>query len=391
MIKNRFTGLNIYSKKQRWKLLIFIAAITIGILSLWFTNKLVKKLSNEERKRVELWAYAVNEVANDDNPNQDVDLILKVITNNTLIPAIHVNEKDSILSIVNLDSTRINDSKYLREQLRIMKSEHDPIIIVISKNIKQYVYYKDSILLTQLFYYPYIQLGIIFLFIVIAYLAFSTSRKAEQNQVWVGMSKETAHQLGTPISSLIGWIELLKMRQTDEEIVNEIDKDIKRLETIAERFSKIGSAPVLSKVNIIETLVKSINYLQLRTSVKIIYRKHFEDTDVLMVPVNVALFEWVIENVCKNSVDAMNGSGVIDIKIIDCSQVLYIDIKDNGKGLTKSKYKTIFHPGYTTKQKGWGLGLSLSKRIIEEYHSGKIFVKNSEINVGTTIRIVLKK
>lgn len=391
MIKNRFIGLNIYSKKQKWKLLLFITAIIIGILSLWFTNKLIKKLSVEERKKVELWAYAIQELTSNNNPDQDINLIFKVVQSNTLIPAILTDDKNNIITFINLDSLKSNDAKYLKQQLIEMKSEHEPILFILSNNVKQYIYYKDSILLTQLFYYPLIQLAVIFLFIFIAYLAFSSSRKAEQNQVWVGMSKETAHQLGTPISSLIGWIELLKLRQTEPEMINEITKDIQRLETITDRFSKIGSAPALSKVNVIDVLLKSINYLESRTSSKIIFRKHFKDTDVIMIPLNVSLFEWVIENICKNSVDAINSTGFIDIKILDCNQVLYIDIRDNGKGLAKAVYKTIFHPGYTTKQKGWGLGLSLSKRIIEEYHSGKIFVKSSEINAGTTIRIVLKK
>ena len=391
MNSNRFFSLNIYSKKQKWKFSLFVTAVIIGILSLWFSNKLITKLSNEERKRIELWVYAVNELSKNDNLNQDINLISMVIINNKLIPAIVTDENDSIKMFINLDSSKVKNPAYLRQQLKIMKSEHEPIKLIIPNNNQQFVYYKDSILLTQLFYYPFIQLSVIFLFIIIAYLAFSSARKAEQNQVWVGMSKETSHQLGTPISSLIGWIELLKMKETDSEIINEMDKDIKRLETIAERFSKIGSTPALTKVNIIDVLNISVSYLQSRTSSRIVFRKHYKDEETIMVPLNVPLFEWVIENVCKNSVDAMNGTGNIDIKVIDCNQILYIDIRDSGKGLPKSKYKTIFHPGFTTKQKGWGLGLSLAKRIVEEYHLGKIFVKSSEINVGTVIRIVLKK
>ncbi len=383
--------MNIYSKKQRWKLLLLIIAVIIGVSSMWYTNKLVKKLSYEERKKVKLWAQGMKQLADIDDPDEDVSFIFEVIRNNETVPVILVDENDIIISARPADLLKPNDLEYNKRLLEKMKKDHEPIEIILSKGHKNYIYYKDSILLNQLFYYPFIQLGVIFLFILVSYFAFSASRKAEQNQVWVGMSKETAHQLGTPISSLMAWVELLKMKNIDKQLVTEVDKDVKRLETITERFSKIGSAPVLSKANIIDVLNNSISYIKTRSSDKVVFNLNFSSSDEIFVPVNISLFEWVIENLCKNAIDAMNGSGTIDISTTDHTQIVYIDIKDTGKGIPKSKYKTIFQPGYTTKQRGWGLGLSLTERIIEFYHSGKIFVKSSEINNGTTFRIALKK
>jgi signal transduction histidine kinase len=380
--------LNIYSKKQVWKISLLAGAVLIGLLSLWYTNKLVRKLSAEERKKVELWAKAMQQLQTDvDN----LTFPFEVIQKNETVPLIETDEKGNILEVRNLDSLRRKDLQYLKEELEDMKQQHHDPIVISASGITRYIFYKDSILLTQLRYYPYIQLGVIFLFILVAYLAFSASRKAEQNQVWVGLSKETAHQLGTPISSLLAWLELLKIKKIDPELVTEIDTDIRRLETITERFSKIGSSPVLEKVGIAGVLANAINYIRSRSSNKIQFMLHFSEENEILVPVNISLFEWVIENLCKNAVDAMDGTGSIDIYIHDHVQVLYIDIKDTGKGVPKSKYRTIFNPGYTTKQRGWGLGLSLSKRIIEDYHNGKIFVKSSEINRGTTFRIALKK
>lgn len=379
---------NIYSRKQIWKLLLLIVAVIIGISSLWVTNNLVKKLSAEERKKIELWAEGMKQLVHNDNLNQDLGLVLQVISNNETIPVIVTDNKDSIIFTRNLDSLRINDKTYLKKRLSYMKEHCKPIENTISK---QYVYYEESTILTQLTYYPYIQLGIIFLFILVAYIAFSASRRAEQNQVWVGMAKETAHQLGTPISSLMAWIELLTLQKIDQEMIEEVTKDIKRLEIVTERFSKIGSETPLVPVNIIDILNNAVNYMQTRTSSKVKFINNFSNFNELIVPLNPALFEWVIENLCKNSIDAMEGSGTIEISLFDQMQILFIDIKDSGRGMPKSKYKTVFQPGYTTKKRGWGLGLSLSKRIIEVYHDGKIFVKSSETNIGTTFRIALKK
>jgi signal transduction histidine kinase len=272
-----------------------------------------------------------------------------------------------------------------------MRSQNVPLEISILGGNKNYVLYKDSTLLVKLRYYPYFQLAVIALFLMVSYLAFSSSRKAEQNQVWVGMAKETAHQLGTPLSSLIAWLEFLKMKGTDAAYTVEIEKDVKRLQTITERFSKIGSAPALQKENIHHVLQHSVDYIKSRTSERVSFIISDTGINTVVAPLNIPLFEWVVENLLKNSIDAMDGIGKVTISITDQHQFVYIDISDTGKGIPKSSYKTIFKPGFTTKNRGWGLGLSLSKRIIEEYHDGQIFVKSSESNKGTTFRIVLKK
>lgn len=371
----------------------------MGAASVWFTNGLVKKLSEEEKKKVEIWAESLSVINSD--VDQDIRLHFAIAERNTTIPVIHVDENNIIIRPNNLrkfevpyatqfkyDSLNEKDKEYLNKQLEIMKSKNDPIKIVLDSGT-QYLYFKNSFLLTQLRYFPYFQFLIMLLFIMVSYFAISSSNKAEQNQVWVGMSKETAHQLGTPISSLLAWVELL--RGSKHNLVPEIEKDVQRLEKITERFSKIGSAPILTKENIIEVIDGSIEYLRTRSSEKIKFTFEYPDDQEIFVPVNISLFEWVIENLCKNSIDAMNGSGDIIISLTDHHQVVYLDIQDSGKGITKSMYKAVFQPGYTTKQRGWGLGLSLTNRIIENYHSGKIFVKRSEINKGTTFRIVLKK
>jgi signal transduction histidine kinase len=381
---------NIYLRKQQWKLMLFIVAVTIGIASLWYTNALIQKLSKEERKNVELWAEAIRQLSNTDL-NQDLNFVTNVIINNKTIPGIVVDESGDILHVKNLDTLKMQDEKWLRHELEKMKEQHEPIVIALFGGGKQFIYYRDSILLTQLFYYPYIQLAVIFLFILVSYFAFSSSRKAEQNQVWVGMSKETAHQLGTPISSLLAWIELLKLQDEASPVLKEVKKDVERLETITERFSKIGSAPVLLNQNIAAVLNHAVQYLKTRSPEKIHFQLMFSEDDNILIPLNISLFEWVIENLCKNAMDAMDGVGTITISLIDNNQVVYLDISDTGKGIPKSKFKTVFQPGYTTKKRGWGLGLSLAKRIIEEYHEGKIFVKSSENSQGTTFRIALKK
>jgi len=364
----------------------------IGITSLWYTNNLVKKLSVQEKKNVELWAEGIRQLSEISVDAGDISFALEVIRNNSTIPMILTNDSGKINSDRNLDSIKRLDPAYMDEQIRIMRQQHDPIEIKFGKNNeKNYVYYKDSMLLTQLRYYPYFQLGVIALFVFVSYLAFSTSRKAEQNQVWVGMAKETAHQLGTPLSSLMAWVEYLKTQQKYPEHLAEIEKDISRLNTITERFSKIGSAPALKKEDLMEVLQNSINYIKTRSSSRVSINLASIPNHACFAPINVPLFEWVLENIFKNAIDAMEGNGQININVTDQQQFLYIDISDTGKGIPKSKYKTVFKPGYTSKTRGWGLGLSLSKRIIEEYHNGQIFVKSSELNKGTTFRIVLKK
>lgn len=383
--------MNIYSKKQKWKIFLLFIALIIGISSFVITNNLTKKLSIEERKKVELWALGMRQLSSLDNEEKDYTFILEVIKNNETVPVILTDKEGQIISSRNLDVNKENDAKYLAKQLEKMKKDNDPIEIILLDGNKNFIYYKESILLTRLFYFPIIQFGVILLFLFVSYLAFSSSRKAEQNQVWVGMSKETAHQLGTPTSSLLASLELLKLKNVDNKIVTEFEKDVHRLEIITERFSKIGSKPKLTKQDVLGVLTNAVKYIKARSSQKVNFNFNFSENDKILLPFNNSLFEWVIENLCKNAIDSMEGQGNITINIDDRIQYLFIDIIDDGKGIAKSKYKTIFQPGYTTKQRGWGLGLSLSKRIIEIYHEGKIFVNFSEIDKGTNMRIVLKK
>jgi signal transduction histidine kinase len=291
----------------------------------------------------------------------------------------------------NLEIDSLADKEaLLMEQLQTMKSQNKPIKVVLDENKVNYIFYKDSKLLTQLQYFPIFQFIVIGLFLIIAYYLFSTARKSEQNQVWVGMAKETAHQLGTPLSSLIAWVEYLKTKDIDSKLIDELTKDIDRLEMITERFSKIGSVPKLEQTSVYDIIEKTVNYLKSRISGNVTIDIHAPKNGETTALMNASLFSWVLENLIKNAVDAMEGKGAINIHIIDQVQYVYIDISDTGKGISKKNFKTIFEPGYTTKQRGWGLGLSLVKRIIENYHSGKIFVKNSSPH-GTTFRIVLKK
>ena len=383
--------MNIYTRKQRWKLLLLLIALAIGVGSLLYTNRLVKKLSVEEKKKVELWANATRQISDINAEPGDISFALSVLTDNTTVPVILTDGSQQIISTRNLDSLRLEDSTYLAVELAEMKQQHEPIEIAFAEDQKNFIFYKDSYLLTQLRYYPYFQLAVIALFLGVSYLAFSSSRKAEQNQVWVGMAKETAHQLGTPLSSLMAWLEYLKSKPQPEEHLPEIEKDIVRLNTITERFSKIGAAPALKKENMTGVLQSSIDYIRTRTSSRVVFKLQNQQAYDVEAPVNVPLFEWVLENLFKNAIDAMSGEGSITVRIADQNQFVYIDVTDTGKGIPKSKYKTVFKPGYTSKNRGWGLGLSLSKRIVEEYHGGQIFVKSSEPNKGTTFRIVLKK
>jgi len=382
---------NIYAQKQRWKLLLLTAALLIGAASLWYTNKLVKSLADEERKKINLWAEATKKLADVSELNTDLGFPYAVISDNTTIPVILTDSAFNMITFRNLDSVQMRNSLHADAEVAEMRDSHEPIEIILPGQNKNYILYKDSTLLVKLRYYPYFQLSVIALFLFVSYLAFSNSRKSEQNQVWVGMAKETAHQLGTPLSSLIAWMEILKMKGLSSEYTGEIQKDIQRLQTITDRFSKIGSAPSLQKENVQQVLDHSINYIKTRTSDKIIFSLHNNSTAQVFAPMNIPLFEWVIENILKNAIDAMTGEGKIAVTITDQQQFVYIDIVDSGKGIAKGQFKTVFKPGYTTKSRGWGLGLSLSKRIIEEYHDGQIFVKNSEPSKGTTFRIVLKK
>ena len=396
--------MDIYSKKQNWKFILIGSAIAIGISSLIVTNILVKELKNEEREKIELWADATKQLVGISGEG-DYSLAIKVISENNNIPVILVDDCDSILESRNFqihskidslfmkfgfyNSTKITP-RFLRKELLSIKKNGDPPIEVNIIGDKQWIYYKDSALLNRLRFYPIYQLGFIGLFMFFAYYLFSASKRSEQNQVWVGMAKETAHQIGTPLSSLMAWTELLKEQEGNELMVTEMEKDIKRLETITDRFSKIGSQSELKKIDVSQLITQSIEYLKSRMPVNTEFNINIP-TKKIFIPLNNILFEWVIENLVKNAVDAMKGKGKIFIDIVDENSFIYINIIDTGEGIDKSILKTVFKPGVTSKKRGWGLGLSLSKRIIEDYHKGSIFVRKSEKGVGTTFTIKLPK
>ena len=499
--------MNIYTQKQRWKLGLAATALVIVLVSFWYTQKLVKRIAEdekikakvwakavqkraqlirftnqlfaeikkEERKKAELVAEAFKELSQFDNAS-DINFVLKVLQENTTIPVILKNDNGEITSR-NLDPDRSKDTVYLNEMLNVMKAKYEPVVINYYKNFNSYLYYQDSkvfsdiqvvfdnlirsfnemaenaevrvvftdaskrrviahsekvdsssinsvpkllatlkelagenqpipidlgegqtnyifygqsSLLTMLRFYPYIQFGVIGLFLLISYILFSTARKAEQDQVWVGMSKETAHQLGTPLSSLMAWNDHLLGLGVDPSIISEMQHDVRRLNTITDRFSKIGSQPTLVQENVNESLRTSIDYLEKRTSRNVTYSLTLPP-ETIYANLSKPLFEWVIENICKNAVDAMEGKGKINVELVDVPEGLIIDISDTGKGIPKSKFKTVFEPGFTTKSRGWGLGLSLCKRIIETYHHGKIIVLKSDPGKGTTFRIELKR
>ena len=382
--------MKIFGHKTFWKLFLLLIAVLVGMGSLIYTESLVSKLKVEERRNVQLWAEATRLISLPDT-SQNVEFLSTIIENNNTVPVILTDESDSIISARNFDAHKSGDYRYIKEQLEKIKERNKPIVNNLEKGHYNLIYYKDSIILTMLIYYPYIQLGIIIFFILVSYLAFRSSRKAEQNQVWVGMSKETAHQLGTPTSSLAGWIEILEQKHPGISITKELALDVQRLEKITERFSRIGSKPVIKSDNIIGIISRTVDYLKLRTSSKVKIITDYNPDEKVVVPVNAALFEWVIENVFKNAVDSMEGSGEITVRITETERHALIDISDTGKGIPKSAFKKIFNPGFTTKQRGWGLGLSLAKRIIEEYHNGKIFVRHSEVGKGSCIRIVMNR
>jgi len=384
--------LEFYFKKRRWKILLLLLAVVIGIGSIFYTHWLVEKMAQEERKSVELWAEATKRlITSGINSDQDITFLNDIIVGNTTIPIIHTDSLDRILGSRNIVFNAENQERILIRELRKMKGENEPILISVSENEKQYLYYRDSVLLENLKYYPVVQFAVIFLFIMVAYLAFSSSRNAEQNQVWVGMSKETAHQLGTPISSLMAWVEILKMQNVDENLIKEFEKDTQRLQKITERFSKIGSIPELLVTDVADVILSTVEYLKTRTSGKVKFIMDFDPERKFEAPLNASLFSWVIENLCKNAIDAMNSSGTIQLNMLEKNNQILIDVTDTGKGISKAYFKTVFQPGFTTKKRGWGLGLSLAKRIVENYHKGKIFLKQSEINKGTTFRIILNK
>jgi signal transduction histidine kinase len=382
--------LNNYSTKQYLKFALLLLALAIGLFSLFYSNKMVSKLSIEERKKINQWAEAQEMIAKSD-PEQDISFYANIVESNTTIP-VFLADESGYLVYRNIDSSIIQSPKALQSYFENLQSGMQGIEIRITDDYSQYVYYDESSTLKQLKFYPYIQLGIVSLFVLVSYFAFSYSRRSEQNRVWVGLAKETAHQLGTPMSSLMAWVELIDSDRsfaTDESMI-EMRKDIDRLKVITDRFSKIGSTPILARTEINSQLKQGITYIKTRSAEEVIY--HFESAEEeLYANINVPLFDWVIENICKNAIDAMNGKGEIHIKCQSRHKNIVIDISDTGKGMPKSLYKRVFKPGFTTKQRGWGLGLSLVKRIIENYHKGHIFVKESIPNKKTTFRILLKQ
>lgn len=378
----------VYELTRHLKMVFIVIAVAIVLASTIFTNWLANSLATEERKKVEIWAEAIRQsVFLEEGTN--TDLIVKIIEGNTTIPIIMTDAKNNVISTLNIIEPKTKIAEFYTNKITDFKSKRPPIEVKIDGTI-QLIYYDESLFLKQLYYFPYVQLGVIFVFLLVAFFAFSSTKRAEQNQVWVGLSKETAHQLGTPISSLLAWVDLLKMRHQEDDLIVEMENDVNRLGIIAERFSKIGSKPDLQLVSLNETLDNAVRYMANRTSQKVAIQCNFSSEEPVFMHLNVPLFEWVIENLCKNAIDAMDGIGQIDITVANRTDEVIIDVKDTGKGVDKRNFKLIFTPGFTTKKRGWGLGLSLAKRIIEEYHGGKIFVKQSEMNFGTVFRIILR-
>ena len=370
------------------KIILVVVAIVIAITSLLVSHFLVTDLSNEERNKMEVWAQAMQTLQEADETT-DLTLVLSVIQGNKTIPVIVLDSDGQVMDYRNVEISKKDSSRYVADYgHRMYKAGH---YIQIGDSVDyQLVCYDESTLLKRLSQYPYWQLGIVMIFVVVAIFALLSSKRAEQNKVWVGLSKETAHQLGTPISSLMAWVEILKENYPDDDLIPEMNKDVKRLELIAERFSKIGSLPEPVDASMNEVLAHVIDYMDRRTSKKVEIISELPAENV-MVKMNASLFEWVIENLCKNAVDAMEGRGRIVLSLFDEGSKVVIEVTDNGKGIRKKDLKSVFTPGFTTKKRGWGLGLSLAKRIVEEYHKGRIYVKSSEVGVGTTFRIEMPK
>lgn len=398
---------NIYDRRRYGVLLFLIISVGVVVLFLYVSNSLVKDLSEQERDRMQIWADATKEIVNIGNASVDdstsisagidIDFLLNIIERNRTIPVLWTDDKDNILGQKNFDLPEAQDpimpytelnQQFLNEKLADLKNSSNIIVMDISPDNRQYLYYEDSKLLQRLSYYPYVQLLVMLAFIAVVYFAVLSTKKAEQNKVWVGLSKETAHQLGTPISSLMAWMELLESLGVDAETVAEMNKDVKRLSTIASRFSKIGSKPQMESENLNDAVARSSSYMSSRISSRINLTVDL-DRNALPAMISAPLFEWVMENLIKNAVDAMEGSGAIAVTTGKEKDYVYVEVADTGKGISRKNFKTIFNPGYTTKKRGWGLGLTLAKRIIEQYHAGKIYVKTSEPGIGTTFRIDL--
>ena len=371
----------------RW--FIIIASFFIVILILWNTYNFFQIFKTEERAKMEFWASALTTIANA-NENTDIELPLQIITKNTTIPIFITDSKENIIDFNNIDEEISKDSIALKKYFNSVKNDNQPIKMERSNNKYQLVYYGDSPLLNKLKYYPVALLLIIILFGAVVYNFYRATKMATQNKLWAGMAKETAHQIGTPLSSLIGWLEILKLDNVEESTIVEIEKDITRLQTITDRFSKIGSEPVLEKRDIIEDTKNTVDYLQTRVSQQVIFTFKAPEHPIF-VAINPALHSWTIENLVKNAIDAMKGKGSLAIAISELEDVVKIKITDSGKGIPKNQFSKVFEPGFTTKKRGWGLGLSLTKRIVQEYHKGRIKVAHSEIGKGTTMQMSFKK
>ncbi len=395
-----FERVNIYQNKYRFKLLILLTAVVIGGTSLWYTNQLVKVLAERERQQIDLYAKALQFISNPDNEDiEGISFIIEEVVSenkNLSIPVIIADSEGNPVSYININFdpaiTEQDRTDKLMEEIVDMKSIYEPIEVEIAPGITQFIYYKNSALITQLKVYPILQLGIISIFIFFSYLAFSYSRRAEQDRVWVGLSKETAHQLGTPLSALMAWVEYFKSSEqfANEPAIVELEKDVDRLEMITARFSNVGSKPALREENLEQVIEETLAYLRKRISSKITLHleNHFQSP--VNINLNKSLFSWVIENLCKNAVDAIGTQGQVTVELASTSEgKVIVDVTDSGKGILKKQIHKVFEPGFTTKQRGWGLGLTLAKRIIETYHHGKIFVKASEVGKGTTFRILL--
>ena len=386
---------------RRVKIILVLAAVLIAVVSLVVSHILIRDLAKEEHNKMEVWAEAMRTLNRADE-NTDINLVLKVINGNNTIPVIVLDSKRNVQAYRNIKFENCDNyadsMRFVADMGNELLDENRDIRLSIDENPDDskstadciYVCYDDSVMLRRLSSYPYIQLGVVMIFVVIAIFALITSKRAEQNKVWVGLSKETAHQLGTPISSLMAWVEILKETHPDDALIPEMDKDVKRLQLIADRFSKIGSLPEPVETGLKEVMEHVIDYMDRRTSKRVQMIRDFPERDI-RVKINASLFEWVIENLSKNAVDAMGGEGTITLKIFEEPKKAVVEVTDTGKGIRKKDMRNVFRPGFTTKKRGWGLGLSLAKRIVEEYHKGRIFVKSSEIGVGTTFRIELKK
>jgi Histidine kinase-, DNA gyrase B-, and HSP90-like ATPase len=375
-----------------WKFVLVSMAVVIIVATIWFVSSLSQRIQEEETKKVATWVEANRELLQA-SPDANLNLAVEIVTTNTTIPLILTNEFGEIKDSRNLDTAKIaSHPKYLQEQLNIFKKKHPPFIMEVDAKLKiyNYIYYGDSLILKQVRYYPYIQLLVVTLFIGVVLFALSSTNRATQNLVWVGLAKETAHQLGTPLSSIEAWLEILKDNPDNTNMVTELGKDVDRLKLITDRFSKIGSVPKLEEKNLVEQIQHMVTYIRKRAPQKVQFTVHARDIDIPAM-ISPPLFDWVVENLLKNALDAMEGKGAIDIYIESHPADIIVDIADTGKGIPKAYYEKVFKPGFSTKKRGWGLGLSLAKRIIEDYHKGRLYVKSSELTKGTTFRILLRK